>query len=82
MASGESAVAPVSPPRWGMLANLQALRNKGKHTRRTKCKVPAVAIGRMKKGSGIARFENHNMPPPSKPGTGKWAIARKSTNVP
>jgi len=51
-------------------------------TLRTMWRTPAVANGRMKKGSGTVRFENHNVPPVSRPGTGSFAIPLSKKNVP
>lgn len=48
----------------------------------TQWRTKDVPIGKRNIGSGIVRLVNQSIPPVSSPGTGKCAIALRSTNVP
>ena len=51
-------------------------------TLNTQCRTRDVPIGKRNIGSGTVRLVNQNIPPVSSPGTGNFAIALRSINVP
>jgi len=51
-------------------------------TLNTQCRTRDVPIGKRNVGSGTVRLVNQSIPPVSSPGTGNFAIALSSTNVP